>query len=140
MKSLPDGWEQRASRSSGKIYYRNEVLQITKWERPEHQAPPTSKPSAQLGSSAARNTGRLTKEEAEAEFAQFMEEMGSLSLGKKEDGTCKEAGDGERRKIDLQKNKTCASTSLSPPTKFQPAKQKDKKAMLRSAESNQQAW
>ncbi|XP_032814622.1 peptidyl-prolyl cis-trans isomerase NIMA-interacting 1 [Petromyzon marinus] len=34
-ESLPQGWEKRTSRSSGRVYYFNHVTNSSQWERPE---------------------------------------------------------------------------------------------------------
>ena len=110
-KRLPPGWECRTSRSSGNTYYRNEALQITQWERPSAPKQENARDWREEGQ------GALTKEQAEAEFATFMKEMGQLSLS----------------------NSNQESESSKDPTRTKKT-QPNKKDLVQKAESNQQAW
>jgi hypothetical protein len=125
----------RTSRSSGKVYYRNEALQITQWDRPVSRGdniPPSSEASAKRNT-----TAKLTKEQAETEFANFMNEMGSLSLGKETD-TAENRTGKEPEANDIGHVQPASSNTV--PAKQTQVRAANKKAMLQSAESHSAAW
>ena len=40
MSDLPDGWEERTSRSTGQIYFLNQFTKQSQWDRPTEPAQP----------------------------------------------------------------------------------------------------
>jgi hypothetical protein len=40
MSELPEGWEERTSRSTGQIYYLNQFTKQSQWDRPTEPAQP----------------------------------------------------------------------------------------------------
>merc|ERR1712118_160924 len=110
---LPPGWEVKKSRSTGQIYYANEVLQTAQFEFP----PGTRKvPASSLGLSTTDQTRQRLEEEARAEklAKQKLEEEAKAEKAAKEWEATREEREakakadesaGSRRKIDVAKKK-----------------------------------
>ena len=45
MSDVPEGWEQRTSRSTGQVYYLNQFTKQSQWDKPTAPATPDSAPA-----------------------------------------------------------------------------------------------